>query len=83
MTTPTHERVTDDAELNARLIEEYETTDDTGEAFTAHVLALGLNPPERVDVIRWGFAIVGEPDGSEHLVWDAEAVLPPTDTAGA
>lgn len=70
----THERVTDDSQLNAELIEEYETTADTGDAFLARVTALGFTPPDRSDVLRWGFGILGEADGAEWLVWDAESV---------
>lgn len=59
----------------------YETTDDTGDAFIAAVLARGLTPPDTSEVLRWGFAVIGEVDGAEWLVWDAEAVTYPDDTA--
>lgn len=55
------------------------TTADTGDAFLARVAALGFTPPDRSDVLRWGFGILGEADGAEWLVWDAESVVYPED----
>ena len=72
-----HPKVTEDQARNSELVAAYDAATDTGPTFTDHVRGRGFTPPERSDVIRWGFCVIYDDEGTEWLAWDAEAVRYP------
>lgn len=72
-----HPRVTEDPVRNAELVAAYDAAPDTGPAFTAHIRGLGFAPPDRPEVITWGFCVVYDEREREWLAWDAEEVRYP------
>lgn len=69
-----HPTVTSDTARNADLVAAYDTTDDTGPAFTDHLQRLGYTPPDRPEVTQWGVCVIVDEAGLEWLAWDAEDV---------
>lgn len=72
-----HPKVTEEASRNAELVAAYDAAPDTGIAFTEYVLGLGFRPPERPEVITWGFCVVFDDQDQEWPAWDAEEVRSP------